>query len=92
MGHQERGAREAILSVEVLQGEQRGLVLGHQVVDGVVDLLHPRLQPELGRRRHHPARENGHPVRATLEKPVAGVGETGVDAEDPQARQPRWPP
>ena len=48
VGHQERGARELVLRVEIFQRHQRGRVLGEDVGDRVEDLMDADVQRSVG--------------------------------------------
>ena len=93
--HQERGAREFVLRVEIFEDEHVGRVLDQKVVDAVVDDAQPCLEHELSRSVDDAGGEHHQARRRPLENPVARGDEPGIDAERPArdgvARQRRWP-
>src|SRR5207253_10274648 len=86
-----RGARKALLGVEVLEDDGGRRVLGEQAVHAIVDLLQARFEGTAGVGADHAAGNDDGDLRAGLDEPVARGHETGVDAEETPARQPRWP-
>src|SRR5262249_10903839 len=82
---------KAVFRVQVFDDDGRRGVLGEQAVYAVVDLLQTRREGLVAVGGDDPA-DDDHRGRGTgLDEPIPGGHEAGIDAEEPVARQPRWP-